>query len=157
MLLIDGDILVYQAISAAEQVVETEPDLFVMFTQLSDAKDNFVSALTSILIRSEQDEFHICLSDRKSNWRKEVYPEYKSNRKKTRLPMGFLEFRKWVEESYPCISKPTLEADDVLGILATKPSNVGKAMIWTIDKDLKTVPGLHLLKEGKTLITRATG
>jgi DNA polymerase-1 len=34
----------------------------------------------------------------------------------------------------------TLEADDVLGILATKPENKGKAIIVSDDKDMKSIP-----------------
>lgn len=144
MLLIDGDILVYKSISAAEQEIEFEEDIWTMMVNMADAKDNFVTSLAAILLKTEETAYHICLSDRKSNWRKQVYPEYKSNRKKTRLPMGFLEFRKWVKEHYPIVEKPSLEADDVMGIIATKPGN--DARIWSEDKDLMTIPGTHWIR-----------
>jgi DNA polymerase-1 len=42
-------------------------------------------------------------------------------------------------ETYPSFCKETLEADDCMGILATKFP--GKTIIVTMDKDLLTVPG----------------
>ena len=38
------------------------------------------------------------------------------------------------------MTMPHLEADDVMGILATKPENIGKCVVVSSDKDLKTVP-----------------
>lgn len=142
LLLIDGDILIYQAIAAAEQELEFDEGLFQYCTNIADAKDNFIGLLQSILTKANQEDYCLCLTDPKVNWRKAVYPEYKSNRKSTRKPLAFREFRTWVEQSYKTYQRPTLEADDVIGIMATKPGN--KAIIWSIDKDLKQIPGLHL-------------
>lgn len=47
--------------------------------------------------------------------------------------------------------KPTLEADDVMGILSTK--SPGKFAIWTDDKDLQTIPGELWLKGEKMDVT----
>jgi DNA polymerase-1 len=51
---------------------------------------------------------------------------------------------------YPSVSKKGLEADDVMGILSTKFK--GRAVIVSIDKDMKTIPGkfyhLHPDKTG---------
>lgn len=49
-----------------------------------------------------------------------------------------------MEAQFECFERPTLEGDDVLGILATSSKIVkGEKVIVTIDKDLKTIPGLH--------------
>jgi DNA polymerase-1 len=41
--------------------------------------------------------------------------------------------------------RPSLEGDDVLGILATHPALVkGDRIVVSIDKDMNTIPGLHL-------------
>lgn len=145
ILLIDGDILVYQALTSAEKEVEWEPDLWTLWSNHVDAKDNFVAALTSILIKADTDNYRIVLSDSEGNWRKEIYPKYKSNRKQ-RKPLGYKDFRKWVMDHYPHVIKPKLEADDCIGILATKPG--ADALIWSIDKDFKTIPGKHLKDDG---------
>lgn len=144
LLLIDSDILIYQAIAAAEQELEFEEGMFILHTNMADAKDNFISQLKDVLDKAQEENYCLCLTDSKVNWRKEVYPLYKSNRKNTRKPLGFYQFRAWVEAEYAehIFWRPTLEADDVIGILATKPNN--RAVIWSKDKDLKQIPGLHL-------------
>jgi 5'-3' exonuclease len=49
-------------------------------------------------------------------------------------------------ENYETKTKPSLEADDVLGILATHPPFLRgrKVIIVTTDKDLRQIPGFHL-------------
>jgi DNA polymerase-1 len=148
--LIDGDILLYKACASAEREVEWEEDIFSLWTNLSDAKDNFVTALAGLMIRAkEQVEFDthlICLSDYTArNWRKDVYGDYKATRT-GRKPLGYKALYEWCASSYPIAVKPRLEADDCIGILATKPGN--EALIWSIDKDLKQIPGKHLTDDG---------
>jgi DNA polymerase-1 len=152
LLLIDGDILVYQALTSAEKEVEWEPDLWTLWANHADAKDNFVTALVGIIARAtdhgwnpDTDQHLVVLSDSEGNWRKEIYPKYKSNRKQ-RKPLGYKDFRKWVASYYKTVQKPKLEADDCIGILATKPG--ADALIWSIDKDFKTIPGKHLKDDG---------
>ena len=40
------------------------------------------------------------------------------------------------------MSKPGLEADDVCGLLSTKPENKKQCVVVSNDKDLKTIPGM---------------
>lgn len=152
LLLIDGDILVYQALTASEKEVEWEPDLWTLWSNHADAKDHFVTSFFNIIHKAQQASNHelqngyrIVLSDSERNWRKELYPKYKSNRKQ-RKPLGYREFREWVIKGYDTVMKPGLEADDCIGIMATKPGT--DALIWSIDKDFKTIPGKHLKDEG---------
>lgn len=147
MLLIDGDILVYRAIASVEKEIEFEEDIWVMSTDLAEARSAFKTQLDNILDSVEHGSYKLCLTDTE-NFRKTVYPEYKSNRKKTRKPMGFRPFRKWVMDTQPIIIKPTLEADDVMGIIATKPWV--DAIIVSADKDLMQIPGKHLV-DGKVI------
>jgi DNA polymerase-1 len=154
LLLIDADILIYKAISSAEKEVEFSEDYWVMTCDHGDAKDAFVSALTTVLMKVPNCDYRLCISD-KGNFRKDIYPEYKANRKKTRKPMGFASFRQWVIDGYKTVSKPMLEADDVIGILATKPGN--NAIVFSGDKDLKQIPGRHLVGDQVINIAEASG
>lgn len=154
LLLIDADILIYQAIASAEQEFEFVDGNYAYHTNIADAKNNFMGSLQAIFMRAGTDSYKLCVSD-SLNWRKGVYPEYKSNRKHTRKPLAFNVFRQWVLDSYDAISKPTLEADDVLGILATKPGN--DVIIWSIDKDLKQIPCKHITKDGIVAVTKEEG
>ena len=143
--LIDADILLYQSISASEQEVEFEEDLWVMYSDLNVAHEQFTEKLDYILKFNPQAPYRLCFSDAR-NFRKEINPTYKANRKATRKPMAFKEFRAQIMEKYPSITKPNLEADDILGILATKPG--ADAIIVSGDKDLMQIPGKHL-KQGE--------
>lgn len=143
-LLIDGDIVLYKALTGAEQYVEVEDDLYTLFIDLREAKESVTETVSYLKGRAGAGTAILCLSD-KDNFRKELYPDYKANRKKNRKPVAFKELRAWAEETFKCFSKPGLEADDCLGIMATKyPGNI----IWSEDKDLKQIPGTHLI-DGK--------
>lgn len=140
ILLIDGDIFVYKALTSAEKEVQWEEDLWCLWVDLRDAQGAIVEMMEDIQGKLPGVTPYLCLSHT-HNFRKEVDPTYKANRKAQRKPMAFTSFRKWVAENYTTIMKPNLEADDVLGILATKPGN--DAIILSADKDLKQIPGKH--------------
>lgn len=128
-----------------------------MFSDLNDSHLTFAEKLDYTLNQIRKNvgkfEYRLCFSDR-VNFRKELEPTYKGNRT-TRKPMGFLVFREQIMEKYPSICKPTLEADDVLGILATKPG--ADAIIVSGDKDLMQVPGKHLVNGDIVTVTEEEG
>ena len=72
------------------------------------------------------------------NFRKKIDPEYKGARKRKK-PAGYRRCINKLKENYPTVEMPTLEADDALGIFATR--NPG-AIIVSPDKDLRQIPGL---------------
>jgi DNA polymerase-1 len=74
-------------------------------------------------------------SDPDSNFRYDIYPEYKANRKSGSRSELFYRLRKWVMKKYGCI--PNVEADDVVAHYVRK-GWIGS----TFDKDLLYgVPG----------------
>jgi DNA polymerase-1 len=146
ILLIDADILLYRAASAVEREIEFEEDIWVLYTDENEAVQAFTDSIADLLERADTYGYLLCFSDVK-NFRKNILPEYKGNRT-SRKPMGFKAIRERVfkEYAHKIIMKPNLEADDCLGILATtKPEEY---VIWSIDKDLKQIPGRHLTEEG---------
>ena len=83
----------------------------------------------------------MALSD-KTNFRRKLNPLYKANRRATFRPIGLKPIREWMEEKYQTECWPNLEADDVLGILASeRPNRLDKRIIVSIDKDFHGVPG----------------
>lgn len=138
-LLIDGDVLAFGVAAGCE--VNIRWDDGIWSTQL-DERTAFVQAdqrikdWRSIL---KADSILIAFSDPRENWRKSVLPTYKQNRKGTK-PLGWAPLREYLMETYPNKVLPTLEADDVLGLEATK-KKAQKQIIVSIDKDLKTIPG----------------
>jgi DNA polymerase-1 len=70
-------------------------------------------------------------------------PTYKHNRTGGRKPITYKPLREYVADTYETFIRPTLEGDDVLGILATSKKLVeGEKIVVAIDKDLRSIPGL---------------
>src|SRR5690348_10130516 len=86
-----------------------------------------------ILEGCECEEFQVYLtSSDKSNYRFDLYPAYKANRKAPK-PVWYMELRSHLITEYKAMMVFKMEADDYLGIQATKhPGSV----ICSIDKDL---------------------
>lgn len=137
VLLIDADITCYQATASGESEVEWDSDTWTIDTDLNKAKDHFDFLLSEYKKLTGIDEFKLCFSH-KHIFRKDLYPDYKSNRK-GRKPVGYSAVKEWAIATYPSFIKEPLEADDCLGILATKFK--GKTIIVSMDKDLATIPG----------------
>jgi DNA polymerase-1 len=144
--MIDGDIVLYQACSGAETETEWEPEQWHIETDLRVAKKAADTQLNDIQFRSGCDDMVIAISD-SNNFRKDIYPEYKATRAGKRKPVGYKALKAWMLNAYPSVLKPKLEGDDVMGIFATRP-DAGKVVLWSLDKDIATIPGIFM--QGKT-------
>ncbi|EQB10412.1 hypothetical protein L284_17115 [Novosphingobium lindaniclasticum LE124] len=105
------------------------------------AKKDARETLDALVEQLDATDLIICLSDDFSNWRKDIYPLYKTNRAATVRPEHLYDMKDWLAETYPTDRRPRLEADDVMGILSTEPHK-GERIIVSADKDMQTVPGL---------------
>ena len=141
-LAIDADIPLYQAVSSAEFEMDWGGDIWSLSTNLAEAKDIFTQQIDTIKEKTGISTAVFCLSDHNDNFRKHVYPNYKSGRKKTRKPLGYRALCDWLRKEENTMSKPGLEADDVCGLLSTKPENKKQCVVVSNDKDLKTIPGM---------------
>jgi DNA polymerase I len=137
LLLIDADITAYSSASRSEEEIQWDEDTWTIHSDLSKAKEHFDYLLNSYQEATGEKEFKLCFSG-KDNFRKTLNPTYKSNRK-GRKPVGYSALKDWAMETYPSMCKDTLEADDCMGILATKFK--GQTIIVSMDKDLLTIPG----------------
>jgi DNA polymerase-1 len=135
---IDAEVFLYRCAVAAEYEAELQPDVWTYLCRITDAKTAFEAEVTAIEQILPDAEIHLCFGDR-TNYRYAVYPDYKSNRRKTRRPAGYGALRPWCESVWPSHFIANVEGDDVLALVA-EPGDV----IVSRDKDLKTVPGLHL-------------
>lgn len=140
--LIDGDILVHRVAAAVEIPWEWDDDVWTLHADARLAKHLLDVEIASIRekLGGKSVAVTICLSS-PNNWRNTILPSYKSNRK-TRKPMVYKDLRAYVASTYDVAVLPTLEADDVMGIMATDPKKKNRVIV-TIDKDLGTVPGVH--------------
>lgn len=140
--LIDADILAYQAATSAEQSIDWGDGFWTLHAYEQDAQSHFTAMLENILDKVGTKDVTLAWSD-STNWRMNVYPDYKSNRKSTRRPMVLKAVREWAKDKWFSITTPTLEGDDVIGLLTTDPKLSGKYVVCTIDKDMKSIPGAH--------------
>ena len=135
----DADIFLYSSTSAAETEIDWGDDLWSLYTDLNDAKEAFTKQIENLKEKLKVETVICALSDNDANFRKQLHPDYKSNRRGVRKPVGYAAMKTWVISKYPTITKPGLEGDDCLGILATRPGN--ECIVVSDDKDLKTIPG----------------
>jgi DNA polymerase-1 len=139
-LLIDGDILAYRIASRNEySFFDDELEEIVFLCNQRDARSQVDDELKFLTKKLKADIIRIFLSD-KDNFRKEVLPSYKENRKGQRKPAGLGDIRRYLEKEHKAEKWTNLEADDVIGILATESSKDRRIMV-SIDKDFESVPG----------------
>ena len=121
-LLIDADVVAYIASlkPTAEEVIE-----------------NIERAVQFYRDRCDSSDILMCLSDAE-NFRKILVSDtYKANRGPK--PENYGVAMAHIEANYRIARFPMLEADDVMGVLAT--SAPGDCIIVSIDKDMKQIPG----------------
>ena len=143
MLLVDADLYLYRATAATEQEICWDEDdgsnIWSLDTDLKLAKEMFFDQMETFKEPLHAHRVILCLTS-KNNFRRDVDPRYKNNRVKIRKPLGYLAMVDWAKHHFSTVSLDGLEADDVMGILATKPENKDKAIIVSDDKDMKTIP-----------------
>lgn len=140
--LIDADILAYQASSTVERAIKWGEDLWTLHAYESEAQEHFDNMVKTITEKAGCDSYLLAWTDTQ-NFRKDVLPSYKANRAATRKPLVLSAIRKWAQENYDSQILPSLEGDDILGLVATDPHMKDNVIVCTIDKDLKSVPGNH--------------
>ena len=141
--LIDADVLAFQAAVVSEKATNWGDGLWTLHAYEEDAQGAFEGSVTKLIEATGADKAILAFSD-KVNWRKAVLPTYKSNRAGSRQPLLRSHLAAWAQGQFDCYVRPTLEGDDVLGILATLKRKKGdEVVVCSIDKDFKTIPGFH--------------
>lgn len=143
--LIDADIFAVQSAYQGEQKFTFYGGAEAKTVDLERAQQNVEKRLQTCLDAIGTDRVLLCFSDPARNYfRHDLYEEYKGHRSGTPAVLRE-DVRKYLEATYPHTHKPTLEADDCLGILQTKLNRQGRpTVIVSTDKDMKQIPGLHL-------------
>lgn len=137
-LLIDGDLLVWRTAAAAtvrafDGTLTFNPHFI---------EDYLMKLIDYVKERLYVKEIVVAISD-KPTFRHEVFPEYKQHRQKRETPPG-LEYTYEVltqKLKLDVLRLPSLEADDVIGLLSREPEY--KNIICSIDKDLDQLVGFH--------------
>lgn len=140
-LLIDADIPAYQASFRNEKTVDWGEGNVSKMVDYKAAEEQLDDIIQSYADELEADELIICLSDPKQNFRKQLNPLYKSNRADTEKPELLMHLKGYLAEKHRSFIRPRLEADDIMGILATSNRFVkDDKIIVSADKDMRTIP-----------------
>ena len=153
-LLIDADYIVYKCCAAAETEIDWGDDVIVVSSRFSEAYDKVQRELFNIATDLGCFDDSILFFTDSINFRKRIDPAYKGHRNRKK-PCGYRRVINKLKEDYQVIVMPELEADDALGIYATKEQG---HIICSPDKDMRQIPGdLYDLSTGVITITKEEG
>ena len=136
-LLIDADFIVYKSCAAVETEVDFGDDVILVTSNFSDALAATNRELTKIKNKFGAFSEMILFFSDSINFRKQILESYKGHRNRKK-PCGYKRVINALRKEYKVIIKPSLEADDAMGVYSTKyPGNC----IVSPDKDMKQIPG----------------
>lgn len=133
VILVDGSSFIYRAFYALPQL--TDPN-----GNPVGAVYGFCSMLISLFDKHKSDLFCVALDAGRNTFRRDIYPEYKSNREETPVDLKS-QFPVLIEAcnafGVPIIEMTGYEADDIIATIATKLSEKNyEVRIVASDKDL---------------------
>lgn len=140
-ILIDSDIVAYKSAAIHQVEYQWDENTKSIFVDEDLAKEHIEDTIDGYADKLNATRIIVCLTD-KTNFRKSVLPSYKANRKDLEKPILLDSLKEHLKETYESYIRPSLEADDVMGILSTSKKIIsGKKIIISEDKDMETIPG----------------
>jgi DNA polymerase-1 len=136
-LLIDADYIVYKCCASTETEIDFGEDLIVVTSRFSEAYEYVERELYNIASDLGCFDDSILFFSDSINFRKSIDPAYKGHRNRKK-PCGYKRVINKLKEDYHVVMMPTLEADDAMGIYATKEDG---HIICSPDKDMRQIPG----------------
>lgn len=127
--LVDADIVAYRCAAATEYDAQG-----IAEWQTSEMMRRIVHETNSMEVR--------CFLSGSSNFRYDIYPEYKANRKDMPRPKWLQAVREHLVTHWNATVTDGIEADDAMGIAQCTEYD-GESMICSIDKDMLMIPGKH--------------
>jgi len=143
ILLIDADVYAYKAAAALETAIDWGDNYWTWHCDANEVQKRVLSMVEETMDNLDADDFRLCLTDNDTNWRLDVLPTYKGNRATTKRPLVLRHIKQWLLDEHDALIRPRLEGDDILGIFATWDAIKGEKIIVSLDKDMKTIPGLY--------------
>ena len=137
-LLVDGDIAVYRPCCIHND--DDDTDRAAIARKIEKAVNLMVQ-------QAGCDDYIFCLTT-SVNFRDFLVDDYKDNRSDVERPVNLKWAKRWAMQHLNALVKVGLEADDLLGILATEDT-----VTWSLDKDIRQIPGKHLDDETRQIIT----
>lgn len=144
--IVDGDIVAYRCAASAER------------DGLEIALVRAEQMMNDMLRATKSKTYHVFLTG-KGNFRYDLYPDYKANRKDKPKPIYLQDCREYLVNMWNAVISVGCEADDLIGITATNLNDTDSHVICSIDKDLLQIPGHHFnfVKQEHTYVSPVEG
>lgn len=140
-LLIDADLIAFRASAFNQQKFDWGDGVVSQWADFKAAKRQARDEIEGYMEKLDGDKLTVCLSDDIENYRNDILPSYKGNRTGER-PEYLYDLKEWLYERYPSARWPRIEADDLMGVLASEPGTGEERIMVSSDKDMLTIPGL---------------
>ena len=139
MLLIDCDFIAYKSAQVCEEGIDFGDDVIVAQSNFSQVLKVFDNELKKVQTAMMEDDVILYFSS-PENFRKKISADYKGHRNR-RKPLGYKRLITHCKETYKFVLRDGLEADDSLGIDATRYPSTDNIIV-SPDKDLRQIPGI---------------
>ena len=136
-IMIDGDMIIYRAAFSSEVETKWDDDTWTLHSSEAEATAKVDELVEGIMKKLKATEYITCISS-KTNFRKELYPDYKANRSAKRKPLCVNALSEYMYDYHNGLIVDNLEADDLIGILCTR--NPKETIAVSGDKDFGTLP-----------------
>ena len=151
-LYLDGDMLAYRAAFSNEVETKWDDAVWTLQTDVNASLAYCDDFITSMCKKFNTEDYFVVFSP-KTNFRYELFPAYKGNRKTKRKPLALSEIITQVCERHAVMKEDNMEADDLIGIMCTQSPD--KTIALSGDKDFATLPitWYNFLRDELTTIT----
>lgn len=136
-LFLDGDMLAYRAAFSNEVETKWEDAVWTLHTDVNASLAYCDDFIESMCKKFSTEDYFVVFSP-KTNFRYDLFPAYKGNRKNKRKPLALTELIKQMCKRHTFMMQDGMEADDLIGIMCTQdPKNT---VALSGDKDFATLP-----------------
>lgn len=136
-IIVDGDMLAYRAAFACEYETKWDDDHWTLMSSETEMKSE-VNRFFENLSKELRSELITPVFSPRENFRLDLFPEYKANRRDKRKPLGLRWLVEWIKSTYDGVTAENMEADDLIGIMCTREPTCTVAVSG--DKDFGTLP-----------------
>lgn len=146
VLILDGDPYAFKAAIRSEFTLDAGDGWHVAQTNIKLAFADARDQIETLAEQLKADAVVFCWGGKNKKYFRHDLGSYKAERKASVRPLCVPEIKDLLAEYFESVWLPGLEGDDVIGILMTDETFYPdyEKICVSIDKDLKTIPGLFL-------------
>lgn len=136
-IMIDGDMIIYRAAFSSEVETKWDDNIWTLHSSEAEATAKVDELVETIMKKLKATDYITCISS-KTNFRHDIYPDYKANRSAKRKPLCIKALTEYMYDYHNGLIVDNLEADDLIGVLCTR--NPKDTIAVSGDKDFGTLP-----------------